>query len=371
MKERIHSIEYIRGISMLGVIGIHTGAYSLSNTDVNIHLFALLEIVSRFSVPIFFFVSAFGLFLHQDLNKPLNYTSFMKRRCLTVLLPYIVWSLLYMIHYSWTSGDYLIWQPPLVFHFFLFGLGSYQLYFLVILMWFYLLMPVWRWLVLIILQAPRLFLSTILVLQIACNYYSSYLLEANFDREWMNLALNHRMSYWVIHYVFIFLFGAVCAVRYKQLAAWLKRNTVPVNLFFLTALCGMLSLYYILIFASGYSPEAAVNTGHQLSPPGVLYTLAAALFFMRLFEHGLLPDYVTTVLSRLGDHSYAIYLVHPLVMYYVMNYISDHELILSDMLVIAFYLITVLISLAIAVLIRAISRPLPLLGLCLTGTKTR
>ena len=103
----------------------------------------------------------------------------------------------------------------------------------------------------------------------------------------------------------------------------------------------------------------------------MLYTLAATLFFMRLFEYNRLPGYATTVLSRLGDHSYAVYLIHPLVMYYVMNYISDQELILSDMLVIAFYLISVLFSLAIAVLIRAISRPLPLLGLCLTGTKTR
>ena len=38
---RIASIEYIRGLAMLGVIGIHTGAWSLSNSQVNMHLFAL------------------------------------------------------------------------------------------------------------------------------------------------------------------------------------------------------------------------------------------------------------------------------------------------------------------------------------------
>jgi surface polysaccharide O-acyltransferase-like enzyme len=62
MSQRIAAIEHIRGLAMLGVIGIHTGAWSLSNPAVNIHLFALFEIVSRFSVPIFFFITAFGLF---------------------------------------------------------------------------------------------------------------------------------------------------------------------------------------------------------------------------------------------------------------------------------------------------------------------
>src|SRR5471030_2531027 len=95
-KQKITALEYIRGISMLGVVGIHTGAYSLSNPTVNIHLFALLEILSRFSVPIFFFVSAFGLFLSQDLRGKFDFFDFMKRRSRTVLLPYIVWSLFYM-----------------------------------------------------------------------------------------------------------------------------------------------------------------------------------------------------------------------------------------------------------------------------------
>ena len=56
-KQRIPAIEYIRGISMLGVIGIHTGSQYLSNPASNIHLVAMFEIFTRFSVPIFFFIS--------------------------------------------------------------------------------------------------------------------------------------------------------------------------------------------------------------------------------------------------------------------------------------------------------------------------
>jgi surface polysaccharide O-acyltransferase-like enzyme len=131
---RIKAIEYIRGIAMLGVVGIHTGAYSLTNPSVNIHLFAIFEIFTRFSVPIFFFISAFGLFYRQSLDSPFNYRHFFSRRLQTVLLPYVTWSLLYMLHYTWVSGDSQPWQPPLLYEYFIFGLASYQLYFLVILL---------------------------------------------------------------------------------------------------------------------------------------------------------------------------------------------------------------------------------------------
>ena len=62
-KERVPAIEYMRGISMLGVVGIHVGSqYLMNNPTPNLQLLALYEIVTRFSVPIFFFISAFGLF---------------------------------------------------------------------------------------------------------------------------------------------------------------------------------------------------------------------------------------------------------------------------------------------------------------------
>ena len=57
-KPRLPAIEYIRGISMMGVIGIHVGSQYIGNPSANAHLTALFEIFTRFSVPIFFFISA-------------------------------------------------------------------------------------------------------------------------------------------------------------------------------------------------------------------------------------------------------------------------------------------------------------------------
>lgn len=370
-KQRILSIEYIRGLSMLGVIGIHTGAYSLTNPNVNIHLFALLEIFTRFSVPIFFFVSAFGLFLHHNLEAPFHYTNFMKRRCRAVFIPYVVWSILYLVHYTLLSGDSSPWLPGIFIKYLLFGLASYQLYFLVILLWFYSLMPLWRIIVKKIATAPLFYLTILLFLQIVVNYYSSYLLEANFANRYLNLLIQHRLSYWIIHYVFIFLFGAVCALHYEQFIHKLKKYRITVSLFFSVALVGMLGSYYYLLLTKHYSPEAAVNTIHQLSPIGVLYTLATTLFLLVLFQFYRLNPFLKVILALLGERSYAVYLVHPFVMYYLIDLINSQAIPMTVPVVLVFYLSTVAISLLISWLIHCSSRFFPTVGILLTGSAAK
>jgi len=334
---RKQAIEYIRGISMLGVVGIHTGAYSLSNPEVNVHLFALLEICTRFSVPIFFFVSAFGLFYNQDLTRPFDYGRFLLSRSRGVLIPYLIWSVLYMVHYTWASGDANIWSAPLIYEYFLFGLASYQLYFLVILAWFYLLMPLWRPLVRNISRHPFRNLCLLLVLQIVFNYYSCYTLALDSDNYYINIALQYRLSYWVLHYVFIFLSGAVCAVKFEAYEKFLKRRRDWLLYGFAVTLAGMLAHYYILLYQAGYTPEAAVNTVQQLSPLGVLYTAATTLFLYSVFSKA--GPKTSSLLGLLGKYSFPIYLVHPFIMYYLSDYLVIHDHSLSVALPILFPLL--------------------------------
>lgn len=366
-KQHIAALDYIRGISMLGVLGIHTGAYSLSYPGVNPHLFAVLEIFTRFSVPIFFFVSAFGLFLSQPLQAEFKYLTFMRRRFKAVFLPYLAWSVLYMLHYSWISGETSHWHAPQVYHYFLFGLASYQLYFLVILIWFYALMPLWRLIAGWIIKFPAAGLLSLLLGQIAFNYYSSYLVTGPFSNYYLNLAVQHRMSYLVLHYLFIFLLGAVCAELYPQFLAALKRHKGWINSFFAITLAGMLCYFYYLIDGKQYSLEATVNTVHQLSPIGVLYTVGATLFWFKTFINSL-PNWLASILSRLGGYSYLIYLVHPLVMYYLAFELNRIGQPLTPPVTILFYLLTLAGSTGLAIIINKLGGLMPLMGLALTGS---
>ena len=100
-RPRVSAVEAIRGISMMGVIGIHIGAEYLANPSPNIHLVALFDIGTRFAVPIFFFISAFGLFYGKSPSAPFSYRDFLTRRTHAVVIPYLVWSLFYLLHDAW------------------------------------------------------------------------------------------------------------------------------------------------------------------------------------------------------------------------------------------------------------------------------
>lgn len=361
-KKRISAIEYIRAISMLGVIGIHTGSQYLGNPLNNIHLVALFEIVTRFSVPIFFFISAFGLFYNLNLDEKFNYANFMSRRFKTVLIPYLSWSFLYLLHYTLTYGDYSLWS--MLSRYLFFGLSSYQLYFLVILLWFYALMPLW---IFMIKHMTGVRLGVLLILQLLFDYYSSYILSPQFNSATVNLFIEYRLNYWVIHYLFIFIFGGYAAVHYEQFSIFLKKYYSQIKIFFYFSFLSLLTHYYYLIYSKNYSAESAINTAHQLSPAGIYYTIGASLFFFAIFSFAKLPRSIHSLLSVLGAHSYFIYLFHPFAIHYLSLLVAGQGKLMTAPITILFYFAVTMISLLAAFIVRRAGKTLPLINVLLIG----
>lgn len=367
-KQHLAAIEYIRGISMLGVIGIHVGSQYLMNPASNAHLTALFEIATRFSVPIFFFISAFGIFYNMDLEKPFRYRHFLQKRSRAVVIPYLIWSLFYLIHDGWF---YAVGFPaPLSLASLLFfGNAKYQLYFLVLLLWFYLLMPLWIPLVRRI-SGKGLFL--LFVLQVAFDYFSSFHVGFNtmvygMENPVLRSFLLYRLNYWVLHYVFIFILGGYLAIRFDAFQAFMHKHQKSIGAFFAASLAGLLGYYYALLAFCGYTQIEAINTAHQLCPLGIVYTLAASIFFFTIFTEQNYPQKCNRLLSLLGKHSYFAYLVHPLWIGYMMRLLEHHGTILTAPKALVFYLATVVLSLAAATVVRSIGEKMPMLNMLTIG----
>ena len=346
-KKYLVSIEYIRGVSMLGVVAIHIGAQYLMNPTPNINLTAILEIASRFSVPIFFFISAFGLFYKIDLAAPFDYGKFLRKRFKAVLVPYLIWSVLYILHDNFFYGSGIP-APSYAAEILFFGLAKYQLYFLVILIWFYLLMPLW---IKIIKSLTPLKLAAIFFLQIGFNYFSSYSVELfQFTQSLpegsiLKMFLQWRLNYLILHYVFIFLLGGILAVHSQKFFEWLAKNKKIVSAGFLAALTLHLGYFYFLVYAEKFDLMSAVNTAHQLSPTGFLYTIAASIFLFMLFENFSFNETARAGLSLLGKNSYFVYLFHPLAIAYLDLGLKKFGLVMTAANAIILYVLTVLISL--------------------------
>ena len=332
---------------MLGVVAIHIGAQYLMNPTPNVHLVAVLEILSRFSVPIFFFISAFGLFYKIDLAAPFNYITFLRRRFKAVLLPYLIWSVLYIVHDNFFYGSGIP-APGYAVEILFFGLAKYQLYFLVILIWFYLLMPLW---IKIIKSLTPLKFAVIFFLQVGFNYFSSYSVElfqfiqSLADDSVLKMFLQWRLNYLVLHYVFIFLLGGILAVHSQKFFDWLSANKKMVSAGFLVALTLHLGYFYYLVYGENYDLMAAVNTAHQLSPTGFLYTIATSIFLFMLFECVEFKKFTCKILSLLGQNSYFIYLFHPLAITYLDLGFKHFGQVITAANAIILYVLTVFISL--------------------------
>lgn len=365
-KRFIHSINYMRGLCMLGVIAIHVGSVAIASPSPNLELVAVLEILSRFSVPAFFFLSAFGLFCSHPLSQPFSYAAYLKRRIQTVFVPYIAWSLFYMVYVSALSRNFSLFQPAALFKTLWYGLAMYHIYFLVILLWFYLLMPVWRLLLGQMNKAPWLTFSVLFIANMIFNFYSSYIWTAPAEPSFLHDAFVYRLNYVVIHYVFIFMFGAFTAEHFPHIVDWISRHGFFINIFQLAATAGMLAAYYGVMSYLHYDALSAVFTVHQLSPIGMVYTISTLLFFLYWLECHAIPAAMHRLFSMLGNYSYPIYLVHPVFLSICTGLAAHFHVYLRSIHILIIYCIVVLLSATYSCIITSL--PLPRwLAVCLKG----
>lgn len=372
-RARVSAVEAIRGISMMGVIGIHIGAEYLANPSPNIHLVALFDIGTRFSVPIFFFISAFGLFYGQSPSAPFSYRDFLVRRGRAVVIPYLVWSLFYLIHDAYAYGvgfPPLLSLPGILF----FGNAKYQLYFMVILIWFYLLMPLWR---MLLARMTLPLLAVILLVQIGFDYWSSFDTAFNLyvyglpEGTLLRALLFYRLNYWVMHYVFIFLLGGYIALHFDAFRVLMARHTTRLYALGIVSLAALLAWYYKLILVDGYTPLEGIYTAHQLSPLGIFYTIGATLALFAFFTRLGTENALGRAFQVLGKHSYFIYLGHPVAITYLLMMIHGTGHVLTAPIALTMYMATLLLTLCMATVMRKIGECVPMINELTIGAKTK
>lgn len=356
-------IDNLRGICMLGVIGIHIGSLALAPN--NFTLYLLLEILSRYSVPSFFFISGYGLACTDKgllSGSRLNYIDFMKKRLRGAGLPYLSWSLFYML-YFWLilPPGFVSWNPLHVAYVLFFGLGCYHLYFMVILLWFYASYPLWRRLLCIIIHQNIPFMLVLLfVFQLAFNWWTTH--PGLNTAGWSVLVKNffdYRLNYLPLHYLLIFISGGLAACYWQKFIALLRRYSVIVCLIFAASVVWDVQSCYEAVTVKGYTLIDLANTYHQLSPQGLCYTVGSLLFFCLALDwlerkaqsEGSLAKPFYKAISILSAYSMLIYFVHPLLLDWLSSAYNHFGIIMTVKKVALSYVLLVLGSLALSILL--------------------
>lgn len=390
-------IDNLRGICMLGVIGIHIGSLALAPN--NFTLYLLLEILSRYSVPSFFFISGYGLACTDKgllSGSRLNYIDFMKKRLRGAGLPYLSWSLFYML-YFWLilPPGFVSWNPLHVAYVLFFGLGCYHLYFMVILLWFYASYPLWRQLLRIIIHQSIPFMLVLLfIFQLAFNWWTTH--PGLNTAGWSVLAKNffdYRLNYLPLHYLLIFMSGGLAACYWEKFISLLRRYSAMVCMIFAASVAWDVQSCYEAVTVKGYTLIDLANTYHQLSPQGLCYTVGSLLFFClaldwlerraqakahteapnalqsipqaashteaplggschrKVTERGSLTNLLYKAISTLSTYSMLIYFVHPLLLDWLSSAYNHFGIIMTVKKVALSYVLLVLGSLALSIML--------------------
>lgn len=356
-------IDNLRGICMLGVIGIHIGSLALAPN--NFILYLLLEILSRYSVPSFFFISGYGLACTDKgllSGSRLNYIDFMKKRLRGAGLPYLSWSLFYML-YFWLilPPGFVSWNPLHVTYVLFFGLGCYHLYFMVILLWFYASYPLWRQLLRIIIHKSIPFMLVLLfIFQLAFNWWTTH--PGLNTAGWSVIAKNffdYRLNYLPLHYLLIFMSGGLAACYWEKFIALLRRYSAMVCMIFAASMAWDVQSCYEAVTVKGYTLIDLANTYHQLSPQGLCYTVGSLLFFCLALDwlerkaqsEGSLAKPFYKAISILSAYSMLIYFVHPLLLDWLSSAYNHFGIIMTVKKVALSYVLLVLGSLALSILL--------------------
>ena len=320
-KQRIRELDTLRGIAFMAVvlqhaIGIYNqrGGFGLYAKWAMAGLFSL----AKFAVPTFVFIT--GLVLFYNYYEKLDYCTFITKRFREIVVPYLVWSLIYTGRslQSWpvTAGFFKVYAQNL-----LQGSAGYHLWFIVLIIQFYILFPVWRFL---FRGAARVLPSSASRYAVLAAAVGSFLMLTEWaspghfragSAVFMKL-IEYRDRTFVLWYGY-FLLGGITGLNLDRFYSVLKRIAVPGLFVYLGFTC------YFIYYLSHGQETLNLSFATSFKPSMVLTSLAAiaSYYFLSVYISNNLTDRFP-FFDILGRYSLGAYLGHALVLHYTTIFIT-------------------------------------------------
>ena len=301
---QLPQIDVVRVLTFAAVVAVHASSFAFVPTSKG-NGASLMTL--HFTREVFFVITGFVL-MHSYGRRAFSVRRFYTRRMSLVGLPYLAWSLIYFLVNAPVEPGHGLWWRTFGYDL-LTGRASYQLYFLLVSLQAYLVLPL---LIRLVKRTEghhgRLFVASA-VLQLAVTELIQATILHVHGAE--RVAVAHADVY-LPTYQLYFLVGALAAWHLPRLQVWVETHGRVV----LAALVGgaavMMTAYWLQI--PSYGAQEAQNV---LQPAEVVWSLAVALALYWLGsqyagrpQRGPLHTFFT-VGSRL---SFGVYLIHPLVL---------------------------------------------------------
>lgn len=310
------------------MVHVTASNYSLNGGHLNWLLLFFNQIV-RYGTPFFAVISGFLLY-NQVINRNFNVKKFIFSRFTKIIIPFIIWSLIYLIIKSGNMYDVFTPENSKLFLYnFVLGKSHYHLYFIAVVLQFYFLFIFLRNF------NSKKSLLYLTIISFFLNYFN-ILYPIHIESVWLNKFFSERA--FILNWIFYFFFGGLLVHYWTVITKFVKDNIKYI------IFIGIIPLIFIVI---EYNIKDVILDSTRVA--NLFYT--PILFVSFTCGYFLLENSpkIKNMFIEIGNLSMGIYLVHPLVIYYLRQYIPwIYE---RTRWILFGYILTVLISLIIVKLI--------------------
>ncbi|HXX79523.1 MAG TPA: acyltransferase [Ktedonobacteraceae bacterium] len=323
-RSHIYELDPLRAITAWSVVAVHTlsGTVNLNTSDLGVQLQNAGVVALHFTREVFIFVTAFAL-VYVYYGKPFALKRFWARRSLSVLLPYCIWSMVY-IRVN-IPGQSPIAFIKTAFIDILTGNASYQLYYILITLQFYIILPLFLLFLKRFAKHPWKALALSFVIQVVLFYIDYHLLQQGpLASSGFWKFVSQYQDRFVFAYQFYFVLGGFTALYFQQIRSFLLRYGWMVACGMVAAI-SILWLHYTLQIRV-YQESLGYATS-VLQPVMVFYSLAVILFGCWLAclwaSHKNREGYPSgyRLWRMVADASFGVFLIHVLLLAAILKWI--------------------------------------------------
>ncbi len=309
----IYELDPLRAVTALTVIAVHVlaGTVGLNQTQTGLQVQNGLITSVHFTREVFMFITAFAL-AYVYVARPFSGKRFWAKRSIGVLLPYCIWS----IAYTWvnTSQHSPATFAKLALFNILTGNASYQLYYILLTIQLYLVLPLFLLFLKHIKHHPWRALSMSFALQVLLMYFDyRYLQQGTLASSGVWQVVAAYQDRFLLTYQFFFILGGLAALSLQQGRAFVLRYGKWIVSGFLLALAAVwlhfllqVDVYHELF---GYATSVLQPIMEFYSPTViVLLCWLACRWATQTNWQGHPKGY--RFWHTLSDASFGIYLVH-------------------------------------------------------------
>jgi peptidoglycan/LPS O-acetylase OafA/YrhL len=313
----VNELDPLRIVTALCVVAVHVLSFTLflNHTDIGTQIQNAVVTSMHFTRAVFMFVTAFAL-AYVYYGKPFALKRFWKRRSIGVLLPYTIWSFIYVLVNKPTSSPLHFVETAVVAT--VTGTASYQLYYILLTIQFYILLPIFLLFLKYAVRHPWTVLGVSFSIQVALFYVDYHTLQRGTPAPagiWQAVA--QYQSSFVLTYQFYFVLGGLTALYFQQVRAFLLRHGTWIAGAFFVAIAALWIHFFLQV---NYYHEPIGLALSVLQPAMVFYSLAVIAFLFWLTcrwashaRQGERPRGSRTW-HALSDASFGVYLVHALIL---------------------------------------------------------